>query len=115
MLGKGRLVAARHAATSRSEFRPDTDHAVESECGDSQGGEWAGSSWAWTLGLLGGLLAVGSPAPAEARQKEIIVIVEKAKALDMLDVFSKADFCARITIAGETFSTQLASRQQRLL
>ncbi len=53
-----------------------------------------------TLGVVSGLAVVASPLVAQAPQRDVIVTVRSVKALDKLDVFSKADFFAQATIAG---------------
>lgn len=64
-----------------------------------------------TAGLLAlGALAVAGPASAQ-QTSEIVVNVDSLRAIDKLDVFSKADLFARITIAGETFTTKIARQQ----
>ncbi len=54
---------------------------------------------------------MSSHAVAQAITHEITVTISRVKAVDKMDVFSKADFFARVTIAGEALSTP-AVRQQ---
>ena len=59
------------------------------------------------------LLAIGGTAllPATAQAAEIIITVTEVRAVDAADVFSRPDFFARVTIAGETFQTKVARNQ----
>jgi hypothetical protein len=46
-----------------------------------------------------------------AQAAEIIITVTDVKAIDRADVFSRPDFFAAVTIAGETFTTKVARNQ----
>ncbi len=48
----------------------------------------------------------GSSAMAQSANQEIIITISRVKAVDKFDNFSKADFLARVTIAGDTISTK---------
>ena len=67
------------------------------------------------LGLIAGLALVSVPDAAQAQQREITVTIKSVKALDKLDAFSKADFFARIRIAGETFSTPVVKQADQIV
>ena len=58
-------------------------------------------------------LAIGGAAllPTVAQAAEIIITVNDVKAVDRADVFSRPDFFAAVTIAGETFTTKVARNQ----
>ena len=60
-------------------------------------------------GLLGGLgiLLISIPAAAQ-REDRITVTINSVKAIDKADIFGRADFYAKVTIAGETQSTPVA-------
>lgn len=66
-------------------------------------------------GLLAGLatLAVTFPAAAQ-REDRITVTINRVSAVDKADIFGKADFYAKVTIAGESQTTPVA-RQQNLI
>jgi hypothetical protein len=67
-----------------------------------------------SLRLLGGIavaLSGTAALPAAIQAAEIIITVTDVKAIDAADVFSRPDFFARVTIAGETFSTKVVRNQ----
>jgi hypothetical protein len=76
--------------------------------------KFARRSYAAAFGFVAGLALVGASSPAQAQQKEITVIIKTVKAIDKLDVFSKADFYAKVTIAGETFSTPVVKQADQI-
>ncbi len=49
--------------------------------------------------------------PSKAKADEIVVNITHVKALDKFDALSKADMLARVTIAGETFTTAFIKDQ----
>jgi hypothetical protein len=49
--------------------------------------------------------------PSQARADEIVVNITRVKALDKFDELSKADMLARVTIAGEAFTTAVTKDQ----
>ncbi len=57
------------------------------------------------LATLAALLGFPVMAPTQAKAEEIIVTITRVRALDKIDALSKADFGARVTIAGEAFPT----------
>lgn len=63
-----------------------------------------------TLAALFGALAITTPAALAAPQ-ELTVTITGVKAIDKADEFSKGDFYARVTIDGQTQSTQPIKQQ----
>ena len=62
---------------------------------------------AWPLSLLAGAAFLAPVAAvAQTANREIIITITRVKALDKLDKFSKADFMARVSIAGDTITTK---------
>jgi C2 domain len=49
--------------------------------------------------------------PSAARADQIVVNISQVKTLDKTDALSKADFLARVTIAGEVFTTATIRNQ----
>jgi hypothetical protein len=59
--------------------------------------------------VFAALAAAGMSVSASAQQtSEIVISIDSLRAIDKPDAFSKADFFARVTIAGETFNTKIA-------
>lgn len=71
-------------------------------------------SCAAAFGVMAGLALIGASSPVEAQQKEIIVIIKSVKALDKLDAFSKGDFYAKVTIAGETLTSPVVKQADQI-
>ena len=53
-------------------------------------------------------------AVAQAANQEIIITILRVKALEKLDNFSKADFLARISIDGESLSSNKIRQQDEI-
>lgn len=68
----------------------------------------------WPLVAAAGALLIGLggalPSAAEA-QETILVMIGRVQALDKIDLTGKADFLARVTIAGETFVSPVIKGQ----
>lgn len=63
------------------------------------------------LAGLAALALAGTAATALAQQTdEVIVTIKRIQALDKVDVIGKADFYAKVTIAGETQATPVAKQ-----
>ncbi len=63
----------------------------------------------WIAAALAAVPLAATLAPATleaANEREVTVTINKIKALDQADVYSKGDFYARVTIDGTTQSTQ---------
>ena len=59
--------------------------------------------------VIAGALSIGLAGPdaiAQTANQEIIITISRVKAVDKFDNFSKADFLARITIAGDSITTK---------
>lgn len=65
------------------------------------------------LAVASGLAVVASPLLAQSKQKEIVITVKSIKAIDKLDAFSKADFFARVRIAGQTIDSPIAKQAEQ--
>lgn len=73
------------------------------------------SRWLALLVSIGSLAAlVAGSSGAAAQGHEIIVTITHIKALDKLDVFSKGDFYARVTIDGDVHKTPVAKQQSEV-
>lgn len=66
-----------------------------------------------TVGAIAfGLAAFVASSPASAQSTdEITVSISRLQALDKADALSKADFFAKVTIAGETFTTPVIKQK----
>jgi hypothetical protein len=66
--------------------------------------------------IIGGALAWGGSAPAQAQMPEIVVNITHVRALDRADwpVAGQADFYAQVTIAGEAVKTPRVRQQDEI-
>ena len=75
----------------------------------------SGADQAWARRLSAALvalpLALTSLASSQAQADEISINITRVKALDKIDELSKADFLARVTIAGEVILTPFIKNQ----
>ncbi len=60
-----------------------------------------------------GLLALALPAAAQ-REDRITVTINRVTAVDKADIFGKADFYAKVTIAGDTQTTPVARQTNNI-
>lgn len=63
---------------------------------------------------FGAALLVSSNAHAQASSRDVTVTVISVKAVDKMDVFSRADFYARVTINGQVQVTQRVRQQNEI-
>jgi hypothetical protein len=63
------------------------------------------------LSVLAAPVLLGGLAPTAATADEIAVTIERVRGVGQADALSKSDFYARVTIAGQTFQTDLVRNQ----
>jgi C2 domain len=63
---------------------------------------------------IGAALAASPNALAQASSRDVTVTITSVKAIDKLDVFSRADFYARVTINGQMQATQRVRQQNEI-
>ncbi|MFM9939289.1 MAG: hypothetical protein ACKVP7_07325 [Hyphomicrobiaceae bacterium] len=57
------------------------------------------------MGIAAAALPFAAATSNSATTQEVVVTINRVRALDVIDAASKADFVARVTIAGQVFTT----------
>jgi C2 domain len=66
------------------------------------------------IGSLVCATALSASALTAANAAEIVVNISQVKALDKLDLYSRGDLFAKVTIAGETFTTAIVRNRNEI-
>lgn len=70
---------------------------------------------AGSAALIAAGLSAGVACAPSAMADQVTVVIERVTALDRIDPLGQADFLARVTIAGETFTTKRERRHDDLV